>query len=70
MPDDDRKREVLRAVAADLRGPDASVEAERLAAIIMRTSDLYDESIETSPVEVYNNMRTILQVVEQGGRDQ
>lgn len=66
---DEEKREVLRAVAADLRGPDASSEAERLGATIMRTSDLYDESAETSPEDIYHNMRTILQIAELGGRN-
>lgn len=66
---DDQKREALRAVASDLRGTDASVEAERLAAILMRASDLYDEEIDTSPESIYQNMRTILEIAERGGRD-
>jgi len=65
---DEEKREVLRAVAADLRGPDASTEAEKLAATVMRVSDLYDESAATSARDIYLNMRTIVQISEQGGR--
>ncbi|MFB6081725.1 MAG: hypothetical protein ABEJ67_02780 [Halanaeroarchaeum sp.] len=66
---DDQKRDVLRAVAADLRGPDASTEAEKLAATVMRVSDLYDESESTSARDIYLNMRTIMEVAERGGRD-
>lgn len=66
---DDAKREVLRAVAAELRGPDASPEAERIAATVQRVSDLYDPAEDTSPEAIYRNMRTIFQVVEQGGMD-
>ncbi|MFW5919826.1 MAG: hypothetical protein ACOCSF_06505 [Halanaeroarchaeum sp.] len=66
---DEEKRDVLREVAADLRGSDASSEAEKLAATLVRVSDLYDDGPETSPVEIYQNMRTIMQIAEQGGRD-
>ena len=65
---DEEKREVLRAVAADLRGPDASSEAEKLAATVMRVSDLYDESADTDARDVYLNMRTIMQIAARGGR--
>ncbi len=67
---DDEKREILRAVARELRGPEASPEAERVAATVQRVSDLYDPAEETSPEDIYRNMRTIFQVVEQGGMDQ
>ena len=69
MDADEEKRAVLRAVAADLRGEDASPEAERLAATVQRVSDLYDPAEETSPKEIYLNMRTIFQISEQGGLD-
>ena len=67
MPTDDEKREVLRDVAADLR--DQNDEGEKIAAILQRVSDLYDEDEDTSPQEIYLNMRNILQVSEQGGLD-
>lgn len=66
---DDQKRAMLRAVAADLRGAEASSEAERLAATVQRVSDLYDPEEATSPEEIYLNMRTIFQVADSGGRD-
>ncbi|MGB9986127.1 hypothetical protein [Salarchaeum japonicum] len=67
MPTDDEKREVLRDVAADLR--DQNDEGEKIAALLQRVSDLYDEDEDTSPQEIYLNMRNILQVSEQGGLD-
>ena len=66
---DAEKRDVLREVAADIRGPDASTEAEKLAATVMRVSDLYEEGTETTTTEIYQNMRTIMQISEQGGRE-
>ncbi|MFB6095618.1 MAG: hypothetical protein ABEJ71_04075 [Halodesulfurarchaeum sp.] len=72
-PDDDfsdaQKRQVLRAVAADLRGRETSGEAERVAATVQRVSDLYDPAEETTPKDIYLNMRTILRVTESGGLD-
>jgi hypothetical protein len=66
---DEEKRAVLRDVAAELRGEDASPEAERVAATVQRVSDLYDPEEDTSPAEIYRNMRTIFRVVERGGMD-
>lgn len=66
---DEEKRRVLRAVAADLRGPEASAEAERIAATVQRVSDLYDPAEETSPRDIYLNMRTIFRIAEKGGID-
>ncbi|MFB6124428.1 MAG: hypothetical protein ABEJ59_00530 [Halanaeroarchaeum sp.] len=66
---DEEKRDALRAVAADLRGPDASTEAEKLSATVMRVADLYDEAESTSPRDIYLNMRTIMEIAERGGRD-
>lgn len=66
--DQDTKRDVLRAVADELRAHDEhETEAERLAAIIHRVSDLYDEDEDTDPQHIYLNMRNILQISEQGG---
>ncbi|GAA0655501.1 hypothetical protein [Salarchaeum japonicum] len=67
MLSDDEKREILRDVASDLR--DESDEGEKIAAILQRVSDLYDDDEDTSPQEIYLNMRNILQVSEQGGLD-
>ncbi|WP_435096701.1 hypothetical protein [Halarchaeum sp. P4] len=64
--DDDTKREVLRAVADDLRA-EGSEEAEKIGALVHRVSDLYDEAEETDSDEIYRNMRFILEVSERGG---
>lgn len=61
------KRDVLRAVADDLRQEDD--EGEKIAALIHRVSDLYDPQEDTDPNDIYLNMRYILQVSEQGGLD-
>lgn len=47
------KRAVLRAVAADLRGPDADRPAEQLAATVQRVSDLYDPGEDRTPESIY-----------------
>jgi hypothetical protein len=52
-------------VADDLRGE--SSESQQLAAVLYRVSDLYDESEETTPEEIYRNVRFILEVKERGG---
>lgn len=68
MIDDATKRDVLRAVADDLRDrDDHETEAERLAAIVHRVSDLYDEHEDTDPQVIYLNMRNILEISERGG---
>ncbi|WP_136590081.1 hypothetical protein [Salinigranum halophilum] len=63
-PDAERMR-LLRAVADDLRGE--SSESQQLAALLYRVSDLYDESEETTPEEIYRNVRFILEVKARGG---
>lgn len=63
------KREVLRAVATDLRGPEASDESERIAATVQRVSDLYDPVEETDPRDIYLNMRNIFRIAESDGID-
>lgn len=66
--DQDTKREVLREVADELRAHhEHETEAERIAAIVHRVSDLYDENEDTDPQHIYLNMRNILQISEQGG---
>lgn len=66
--DDAEKRDVLRSVADDLREED-SQEAERVAAIVHRVSDIYDDGEDVDAQHVYLNMRNILQISEQGGID-
>lgn len=63
-PDEDRV-ELLRTVAEDVRGD--SSESKQLAAILYRVSDLYDPEEDTSPEEIYLNVRTIMQVKARGG---
>jgi hypothetical protein len=64
--DDSDKRDVLRAVADELREEDTE-EAERIAATVHRVSDIYDEDEDVDAQHVYLNMRNILQISEQGG---
>ena len=66
--DDNEKRDALRAVADELREKETE-EAERIAALVHRVSDIYDDSEDTDPQHVYLNMRNILQISEQGGID-
>ena len=73
MPGDDRepspdpdRAAVLREVAEEVRGE--SSESEQVAAMLCRVSDLYDPDEETTPAEIYRNLRTILEVKERGGR--
>jgi hypothetical protein len=63
-PDAERTR-LLRAVADDVRGE--SSESQQLAAVLYRVSDLYDADEETTPEEIYRNVRFILDVKERGG---
>jgi hypothetical protein len=62
-PDPERVA-LLREVAADVRGE--SSESEQLAALLYRVSDLYDADEDTSPEEIYRNVRNILQIKERG----
>lgn len=63
---DDEKRDALREAADELRDAD-SEEAERVAAIVHRVSDIYDDDEDVDAQHVYRNMRNILQISEQGG---
>lgn len=64
--DDDPERvALLREVAEDVRGE--SSESRQLAAILYRVSDLYDGAEDTSPEEIYLNVRNILNVKANGG---
>ncbi|MFQ3318130.1 MAG: hypothetical protein ACI8UR_000989 [Natronomonas sp.] len=62
---DNERAELLRDVAEDIRGD--SSESKQVAAMLYRVSDLYDADEETSPEEIYRNVRTILDVKERGG---
>ena len=65
FPDDEEVREFLREVAADVRGD--SSESKQLSAILYRVSDLYDAGEETSPEEIYLNVRHIMRIKSEGG---
>ena len=65
FPDDDEVRAFLREVAADVRGD--SSESKQLSAILYRVSDLYDSEEQTSPEEIYLNVRHIMQIKAQAG---
>jgi len=65
-PDEERV-ERLREIADDVRGD--SSESNQIAAILYRVSDLYDPDEETTPQEIYLNVRNILNVKERGGLD-
>ncbi|SFR59467.1 hypothetical protein [Halogeometricum limi] len=63
-PDADR-RELLRDVAEDVYGD--SSESRQLSAILYRVSDLYDPDEDTSPEEIYLNVRHIMDIKAKGG---
>ena len=63
-PDPERVA-VLREIADDVRGD--SSESKQLSNILYRTSDLYDETEDTSPEEIVRNVKFILEVTERGG---
>jgi len=56
---------VLREIAEDVRGE--SSESEQLANVLYRTSDIYDPDEDTTPEEVMQNVKFILEVKERGG---
>ena len=64
-PDPERAA-LLREVAEDVRSETS--ESEQVAAMLYRVSDLYDPDEETTPAEIYRNLRTVLEVKERGGR--
>jgi len=63
--DDEEVRAFLREIAEDVRGD--SSESKQLSAILYRVSDLYDEDEETSPEEIYLNVRHIMRIKAEGG---
>jgi tellurite resistance protein len=62
---DAERRALLREIAEDVRG-DTS-ESEQVSAILYRVSDLYDPDEDTSPEEIYRNVRHIVDIKERGG---
>ena len=65
IDDDPERAALLRDVAAEIRGE--SSQSQQVAAMVYRVSDLYDPDEETTPQDVYLNMRNILRVKERGG---
>ncbi|ELZ34924.1 hypothetical protein C474_01147 [Halogeometricum pallidum JCM 14848] len=59
------RRELLREVAEDVYGE--SSESRQLSAVLYRVSDLYDPAEDTSPEEIYLNVRHIMDIKERGG---
>lgn len=66
VENDPEKAAFLREMAEEIR-TDSETNDEQIAAILYRISDLYDENEETSPQDIYLNMRYILGIKEQGG---
>ena len=65
--DDPERATLLREVADDVRAE--SSESRQLSAMLYRISDLYDPAEETTPEEIYRNVRYIFDVKERGGID-
>ncbi|MFC6835729.1 hypothetical protein [Halomarina ordinaria] len=65
VEEDGDRAALLREIAEEVH--DGSSEASQLAAILYRVSDLYDPDEETSPQEIYLNVKYILGIKEQGG---
>ena len=65
FPPDPERRKLLREIAEDIRGD--SGESKQLSAVLYRVSDLYDPEEDTSPQEIYLNVRRIMQIKERGG---
>ncbi|MFC4549245.1 MULTISPECIES: hypothetical protein [Halorussus] len=62
-PDMERAK-TLREIAEDVRGRGEGSESEQVAAMLYRVSDLYDPDEETTPRDIYVNMREILRTRE------
>jgi len=63
-PDPERVA-LLRDVAEEVDGD--SSERRQLSNVLYRVSDLYDEDEDTSPEEIYRNVKFIMNVKERGG---
>lgn len=62
--DDLERARQLREIAEDVRGD--SSESEQVAAFLYRVSDLYDPDEETTPEDVYRNVRNIMEIKKRG----
>ncbi|ELZ83055.1 hypothetical protein C453_13656 [Haloferax elongans ATCC BAA-1513] len=67
FPNDPEKVEFIREIAEDIYGE--SSESRQVSAILYRVSDLYDPEGDTSPEEIYLNVRHIMDIKAQGGLD-
>ncbi|KTG27446.1 hypothetical protein [Haloferax profundi] len=67
FPADPEKMAFLREIADDVYGD--SSESRQVSAILYRVSDLYDPDGDTSPEEIYLNVRHIMDIKAQGGLD-
>lgn len=56
------RAKTLREIAEDIR--DEGSESKMVAAILYRISDLYDPDEETTPRDIYLNMREIIRTRE------
>ena len=65
FPDDPERREFLRTIVAENRGE--SSESKQVAAILYRVSDVYDPGEDTSPEEIYLNVRHSMTIKGEGG---
>lgn len=65
FPADPEKVAFLREIAEDVRRECS--ESKQLSAILYRVSDLYDGEGDTSPEEIYLNVRHIMNIKSQGG---
>lgn len=61
---DPERMETLRNVADDIRGE--SSESKLVAAMLYRVSDLFDPEEETTPRDIYVNMREIIRTKDVG----
>jgi len=64
-PDPERVA-TLREIADDIRGENS--ESKLVAAMLYRVSDLFDPDEETSPRDIYVNMREILRTKDAGDK--
>lgn len=64
-PDEDRMQ-TLRDIGDDIRGE--SSESKLVAAMLYRVSDLFDPNEETTPRDIFLNMRQIIRTKEETGR--
>ena len=61
---DEERMETLRDIADDIRGE--SSESKLVAAMVYRVSDLFDPNEETTPRDIFVNMREIIRTKDAG----